>query len=277
MKIHFHKEYFMGEPIAQTPYCNIYKARELNSLRDVCIKEIDLSMAPDRQLQRQLLNSVQKEVHALTVAGDQIARIPCIFDHYHDAAANRFYIIMQWIDGQSLKEHMHDTPNVFLRHILNLANILQQLHKLNINHKDIKPENVMIQDGDVRLIDFNISLSVPNLVEGTYRYAAPEMYLPTQNVSRDYCDVFALGVILYEYFTGVIPTLGIHYTEDSGPQWHSFKSAKETALAVGKSAVHDDMDRIITKCMQKDFSQRYRTMRAFIQDLRAAMRSYNGK
>lgn len=281
MEILFRKNYHLGQLVSETAYSKVYKATEINSSRVFCIKEIDLSIVPDKNARSGLLALVKREVQALTLAGDRIAKIPCIFDYYHNQNENKVYIIMQWIEGDSLRKCMSSPPEIFLRYILNLAEILQELHNLHIYHKDIKPENIITVGSDVRLIDFNISLSLPNIVEGTYCYAAPEMTSPNSKVLREYCDVFALGVILYEYFTGEVPVNGVHYADDwmnpDSLRWAEYKTAKERAAEKGKTPVSEEMDRIITKCMRNEPTQRYGSMNAFIHDFRKAMRGYYGK
>ena len=281
MEICFNKNYHLGQPISQTAYSKVYKATEINSGRFFCIKEIDLSVVPEKVAQMKLLSAVNAEAQTLAQAGDKIAKIPCLFDSYHDRTHNKFYIIMQWIEGTSLRKSMACKPSTFLAYILRLAEILQELHKLHIYHKDIKPENVIVVGKDVRLIDFNISLTLPNTIDGTPVYAAPEMQTPDGTVTRKHCDVFSLGVMLYEYFTGEAPINGIHYAPDfmepDNACWDVFLSAKELAQKKGLPPVNEKIDQIITKCMQKTPSARYETMDAFIHQMRQAMRCYNDK
>ena len=271
MEINFKKNYNFCNLKSKTDYSEVYKAVEINTLRTVCIKVIDLSVAPDKFSGQKLLEAVKKEVQALVTAGDNISNVPCIFDSYHDKAQNKYYIIMQWIDGSSLREYMACSAYEFLGYIIKLAKILNELHELRIYHKDIKPENIIIKNRDVRLIDFNISFSLPNIIEGTPPYSAPEMYLSTGEVGREHSDVFALGVILYEYFTGEAPCNGIHFAEDvmnpNSARWGYFKPAKELALEKAKPPISNDLDAIITKCLNKSPRDRYTNLKFLVKDL----------
>ncbi len=281
MEACFQKNYHLGQPVSQTAYSKVYKATEINSSRLFCIKEIDLSIVPGKPAQAKLLSAVKTEVQALTQAGDKIAKIPCLFDCFHAQEQNKFYIIMQWIEGKSLRGCMRCTPRTFLTYMLRLAEILQELHALHIYHKDLKPENVITAGNDVRLIDFNISLSLPNIIDGTPNYAAPEMHSTDGTVTRKYSDIFSLGVMLYEYFTGEVPVSGVHYAPDfmnpNNPQWAFFLSARELAAEKGMPPVSREIDGIIAKCMEKTPSARYANMDSFIRQIRQALRNYNDK
>ena len=280
MEFYFKKNLLLGNPISTTAYSKVYKAIDINSQRTFCVKEIDLSIAPDRRVKAELLSIIEQELEALAISGDAIANVPCLFDSYHDQKGDKFYIIMQWVDGAPLSQKMNCPTVEFLNYMIKLAKILIELHKLHIYHKDIKPDNIMIKGNDVYLIDFNISLALPNLYQGTRGYAAPEMTMRSGEVSREYCDIFSLGVIMYKYFTGVMPTNGIHYCADftnpKNKEWASFKTAKEIAKENG-TFLRDDINNIITTCLKKNPTSRYGDLRLFLSELQKIKRSYNAK
>ncbi|MBD2067709.1 AAA family ATPase [Leptolyngbya sp. FACHB-671] len=106
--------------------------------------------------------------------------------------------------------------NNFLQIAIHLASILAQLHQQNVIHKDVKPQNILVNEetGEVRLIDFgiatrlsreNLTITNVNVLEGTLSYMSPEQ-TGRMNRSIDYrTDFYSLGVTFYEMLTGQLP------------------------------------------------------------------------
>ncbi len=128
------------------------------------------------------------------------------------------YVVLDYIEGQSLRQWMHDRPEAHfeeIREILDqVISGLRALHRREMLHQDLRPENIMIdRDGRVRLIDFG-SAYVAGVQEagpagaeegilGTHQYTAPEYFLDQPVSWRS--DLFSLGVIAYEMLTGELP------------------------------------------------------------------------
>ncbi|MBD1938263.1 hybrid sensor histidine kinase/response regulator [Microcoleus sp. FACHB-68] len=133
---------------------------------------------------------------------------------------NGLALILEHFAGQSLKDYLTDQNhlklNDFFMVAIQLVQILGDLHKNKIIHKDIKPHNILInpQTFQVKIIDFSIAsrlerenqtLSNPNLLEGTLAYMSPEQ-TGRMNRSIDYrTDFYSLGVTFYEMLTGQLP------------------------------------------------------------------------
>ncbi|MBW4683269.1 MAG: AAA family ATPase [Microcoleus vaginatus WJT46-NPBG5] len=129
-------------------------------------------------------------------------------------------LILEHFAGQSLKDYLTEQNYLkssdFLIVAIQLVQILGDLHKNKIIHKDIKPHNILInsQTFQVKIIDFSIAsrlerenqtLSNPNLLEGTLAYMSPEQ-TGRMNRSIDYrTDFYSLGVTFYEMLTGQLP------------------------------------------------------------------------
>lgn len=122
-------------------------------------------------------------------------------------------VLEEYIDGQTISDYLQDSlysPAGVKRIIAALCDALDFLHKNKIIHKDIKPENVMIDNsGQVKLIDFDAARiykhyqSKDTKIIGTTGYAAPEQYGTNQTDERT--DVYALGVLMNVMLTGEIP------------------------------------------------------------------------
>lgn len=120
------------------------------------------------------------------------------------------YIVMEYVDGQVLSERLRES---YLSHeeartlLVGIADVLQAAHKMDIIHRDIKPQNIMIaRDGQVKVLDFGIArmpgveLTAADEFWGTPAYAPPEGISERDTDHRG--DLYALGVLMYQVITG---------------------------------------------------------------------------
>ncbi len=131
---------------------------------------------------------------------------------------NGVVVLEEFIDGQTISEYLEDglyTISGVKSVISKLCDALSFLHSHNIIHKDIKPENVMIDSsGNVKLIDFDAARiykykqSEDTRILGTTGYAAPEQYGLNQTDERT--DIYALGVLMNVMLTGEPPERKLH-------------------------------------------------------------------
>jgi serine/threonine protein kinase len=134
-----------------------------------------------------------------------------------DRRRNYLYTVMEFIEGQNLKQWMRDHPEPDLQTVRGLVEQvawgLRAFHRMEMIHQDLRPDNVMIDaTGTVKLIDFG-STRVAGLEEawtegsepmlGTLQYSAPEYFLG--EVGTPGSDIFSLGVITYQMLTGRLP------------------------------------------------------------------------
>ena len=145
------------------------------------------------------------------LSGPHVPRVYGVGDY-----ASQPYIVMEYIDGQSLFPMLEQSPlpaEQVITLATKIANALHELHLQNVIHFDLKPSNIMQRaNGDITFIDFGLSrhLQLPDLLEeefhipmGTGPYISPEQVL--QNRSDNRSDLFSLGVILYHLATGQRP------------------------------------------------------------------------
>lgn len=128
------------------------------------------------------------------------------------------YIVMEFIEGRELRSHLGGKgrlPFTQMHRIMDeLLDGLGYAHAQGVIHRDIKPANVMIlRDGSIKIMDFGIArvatletMTVHGSIFGTLEYMAPEQLLGEPVDSR--CDLYAVGVILYELLTGERPFTG---------------------------------------------------------------------
>jgi serine/threonine protein kinase len=129
------------------------------------------------------------------------------------------YISMELVEGQNLKERLREGPlavDAAYRLAIEAAEGLQAIHRAGIVHRDLKPANIMIvPDGSVRLMDFGIAkpaaaeptvAGVSGYVLGTPEYMSPEQ---ARGLPVDFrSDLYSLGIVIYEAFTGRVPFRG---------------------------------------------------------------------
>lgn len=264
-----HRYRLIEETRIETGSGGVCQALDLNLGRKVMIKYINLA----GENRKQAITRAQDEVKAIILAGEDISNIPKIYETYYDR--EKYYIVMEYVKGKTLTEKMGLlNETVFLRYMTSLCEILKLLEKKKVYHKDIKPDNIMITDKNaLYLIDFNISLSLSNMVEGTPFYKAPEMGANSQYAGREKADMFSIGVIMYEYYTGEVPKIPTHYGRRSsfGPLvWDKF-----TEPVSVRTDMNPKINDMIVKCMKCDPKERYHSYAELHNALRAVQKGGN--
>lgn len=253
----------------------LYQAQDLDLAQTVAVKcvRIEGNTPAEKNLN---LQRARSEVQAMVQIRSSFVNIPTIFAAHYDPRASMFYIIMEWIPGTRLTDQMKNIPEkTFLNWMIDLCEILEHMERKRIYHKDIKPDNIMITKANILyLIDFNISIATSNLVEGSTNYRAPEMSEGSKYTGREKVDMFAVGVILYEYYTGSVPRRTQEYARNRkfGPMaWDLFMEPKQK-----NPDMSDRMNEIIIRCMKLDPKERYNRISDLKHELRKVVRERRG-
>ncbi len=199
------------------------------------------------------------------------------------------FMAIEFIDGQTLREHMQTAP-MKLSEVLNVAaqvaSALVAAHVAGIVHRDIKRENIMLRhDGIAKVLDFGLAKlterlppdsvdtealtraavnTEPGVVMGTLIYMSPEQARGMPVDART--DIFSLGVVLYEMVAGCLPFAG----STSSEVMASILSEKEPQpLARYSRDVPAELERIVSKALRKDREQRYQTTKDLLLDLQS--------
>jgi serine/threonine-protein kinase len=188
----------------------VYRALDETLQRQVAIKLMNREVATDSdQLER-----FRREARA--VAQLSHPHIVGVIDAGEDAG--RPYIVFEYVEGETLKERIRRLGRLpvaeAVAYAIEIARALGAAHARHIVHRDVKPQNVLIdEEGSAKVTDFGIArtldeegLTADGRVLGTTDYVSPEQALG-QHVNGQ-SDLYSLGVVLYEMLTGEVPFKG---------------------------------------------------------------------
>ncbi|MFA5235124.1 MAG: bifunctional protein-serine/threonine kinase/phosphatase [Sulfurimonas sp.] len=197
---------------------------------------------------------------------------------------NYLYNILEFIEGQTLSQWIIDNPNASLETVRRMAEQiargLMALHRQEIIHQDLRPENIMIDStGTLKIIDFgstriegimdvNIRLEQENLL-GTALYSAPEYFLGKEGTTRS--DLFSLGVIIYQMLSGHFP-YGVEVARAKNEAEQ--KRLKYTPLYKYNQDIPLWIDEAVKKAVHVDPNERYEELSEFLYDLRHPNREF---
>ena len=198
--------YEILEKIGSGGMADVYKARCHRLNRLVAIKILKEDLSQDAEFRRRF------HAESQAVAMLSHPNIVSVYDVSH--SDNIDYIVMELIEGITLKQYMEQKGTLNWREALHFATqickALEHAHSRGIIHRDIKPHNIMIlKDGSVKVADFGIARvsSAQNTLTrealGSVHYISPEQARGAQVDCR--ADLYALGVVMYEMLTGRPP------------------------------------------------------------------------
>ena len=208
---------------------------------------------------------------AQAAAALQSPYIVSVYDWGKDA--DTYYIVMEYLRGTDLKSGIRKHGALDCKKVAQIgsqiAQALSVAHKHDIIHRDVKPQNIMVQpDGNIKVMDFGIAraknshLTQDNSVLGTAHYVSPEQ---TQGKELGpTTDIYSLGIVMYEAATGKVPFQG----DDAISV--ALKQVNEQPKPPSQlnPAVDPQLESIILKCMQKNPADRFQTADELSRTLR---------
>ncbi len=189
--------------------------------------------------------------------------------------ASCIYTVSEYIEGITLSQWIKDNPspdvNTVREIIVQVAKGLQAMHRQEMVHQDLRPENIMIdKSGTAKIIDFGAT-KVAGLSEivmetaaimGTAQYTAPEYFIGQVGSNRS--DIFSLGVITYQMLTGKLP-YGAQVSR--ALTVNSQQKIEYVSAPVLNSAIPDWIDFALKKALKIDPHKRYQEVSEFVFDL----------
>ncbi|WP_203141455.1 bifunctional protein-serine/threonine kinase/phosphatase [Marinobacter mangrovi] len=262
-----------------TSRSHVYLAEDQVSGERVVLKlpSIDLQQDED-YLERLLMEEwIARRVHSAHVmkAGPQTRQ------------RQYLYTVTEYIEGQTLKQWLNDHPQPDLETVRDLVEQISKglyaLHRMEILHQDLKPDNVMIDThGTVRLIDLGVARVAgieeartdddPLALPGTALYMAPEYFMGEVGTARS--DLYSLAVLTYHLLSGRFPY---------GPQVAKAKTAAAQRNLKYQSVLDDErtipawVDETLKKALHPNPDKRYQELSEFTYDLRHPNKAYLNK
>ncbi|MDR7039594.1 serine/threonine protein phosphatase PrpC/predicted Ser/Thr protein kinase [Methylobacterium sp. BE186] len=189
---------------------------------------------------------------------------------------SHLYTVMEYVEGQTLAQWMRDHPEPDLEEVRRIveqvARGLRALHRREMVHRDLRPQNILIDGaGTVRIIDFG-STRVAGLAEegavdepllGTVQYTAPECL--AGHPATQSADLFSVGVIAYQMLTGRLP-----YGAEASRAFSEARARRlhYVSVAAARPGLPPYVDAALRKAVHPNPSHRYEALSAFVYDLR---------
>jgi Tol biopolymer transport system component len=249
----------------------VYRARDTRLGRDVALKVLPAGFATDAErLQR-------FEQEARATAALNHPNILAVFDVGADGATH--YVVSELLEGATLRDAVGATrPSTrrALEWAIAIAQGLAAAHDKGIVHRDLKPENVFItRDGRVKILDFGLAklvegtpaglsmslqpttpvMTSPGMVLGTLGYMSPEQLRGQPADHRS--DIFSLGAVLFELFTGQRAFVGDTPADTVG----AILMKEPLDAAAAGTAIAPGLDRIIRRALEKSPDLRFQSAR----------------
>ena len=256
--------YEILEEIGSGGMAVVYRARCHRLNRLVAIKILKDEYSRDDEFRRRF----QAESQAVAMLSH-----PNIVSVYDVSRSDDIdYIVMELIDGLTLKQYMEQKGQLSWRETLHfatqIAKALEHAHSRGIIHRDIKPHNIMIlKDGSVKVADFGIAQisSAQNTLTrealGSVHYISPEQAKGAHVDARS--DLYSLGVVMYEMLAGRPPFDGD--TPVSVAIQHI--NATPVALHTLCPGVPAGLEKIVMRAMEADLDARYPSAAAMLADM----------
>jgi len=253
----FADRYQIIEELGKGGMGKVYKVLDKETNEKIALKLIKLEIASDKK-------TVERFRNELTTARKIVQKNVCRMYDLNKEKGN-YFITMEYISGQDLKGLIRQTGQLTVGKAVSIAKQicdgLAEAHSLGVVHRDLKPNNIMIdRGGNAKIMDFGIARAVkgksitgPGVMIGTPQYMSPEQVEGKEVDQRS--DIYSLGIILYEMLTDRVPfegdtplTVGVKQKTEPPKDPKDFNER-----------IPDNLNLVILKCLEKEREIRYQS------------------
>jgi len=261
----FAGRYEIIEELGKGGMGNVYRVFDKKIQGEVALKLVKPEIAADKK-------TIERFRNELKIAREIAHRSVCRMYDLNEAEGVH-YITMEYVAGEDLKSFIRRAKQLTAGTAVSIARQvgegLEEAHRLGVVHRDLKPQNIMIdKEGNARIMDFGIARSLKEkgitgagVIIGTPDYMSPEQAEAKEVDHRS--DIYSLGIILYEMAAGRVPF------EGETPLSVALKHKSETPKDPREynAQIPEGLSRLILRCLEKDKEKRYQTAAELLADL----------
>jgi len=269
----FAQRYVLLDQKGQGGMATIFRALDLETNQMVAVKHLNLPENLSEAERQTRIERFEAEVQILGLLNH--ANIMAIYEYI--VQSDIHVMVLELLDGQELKPFVQSNHLSMRQKLLlldQLLDALEYVHSHGIIHCDLKPENVMVINGDtVKLLDFGIARiegsetpASRDALVGTVAYMSPEQ-LQNSKISHNQIDIYSLGVVMYEILTGRLP----FEADNPGTAMLMILNNEPIPPDQLNPLLGQDLGTLIMTCLQKRTQHRFRQCRQLRQLLRVVI------
>jgi serine/threonine protein kinase len=282
----FNSKYELIGKLGEGGFGEVYKVKDKTSNKLCALKILDIGKLPvnDEEERKNAKKLFIREAQLLKECAH-----PNIVEVIDDVSAQGSlpYILMQYIEGESLSTYLKKRGELVITEVLekseSILPALAHIHSKGLVHKDLKPENIMLEavTGRIVIIDFGLARTFIDLttdvstvrvgegITGSPLYMAPELW-EKRGINLK-ADIYSYGVILFQMLTGEVPFKGDYAEVKNGHLEGNVSNVRRK-----NPAAPSEIQKVIEKAMAKDSWERYADANALLDAIRNAKNESDG-